>query len=258
MKYVAVTEQDDVTLVTICREEALNALNIEVLSELEQAFECIDIDKIRCVILTGAGKKAFAAGADINIMQHFTKEEGKAFSTYGQSVMRKIETFPIPVIAAINGYALGGGCELALACDIRIASDNAVLGLPETGIGVLPGFGGSQRLHRLIPMGKAKELLYTAGRVNADEAEKIGLLNTVCTQDKLLEQALILAKKIARNAPIGVRAAKRAVNEGEELSLAEGMILEAELFASCFKTEDQVTGMTAFLEKRDEKRFVNR
>lgn len=258
MKYIVLTEYDDVTLITINRSEALNALNLEMLFELDHALDRIDTDRMRCVIITGVGKKAFAAGADISMMQHFTKEEAKSFSGYGNSVMRKIETFRLPVIAAVNGYALGGGCELALACDIRIASENAVLGLPETGIGVLPGFGGSQRLARLLSPGKARELLYTAERLKAGEAERLGLLNAVYPQEELQKEALKLAQKIAKNAPIAVQAVKKAVNEGIEMNLLAGTAMESELFAACFETEDQVTGMTAFLEKRSEKCFMNR
>lgn len=258
MKYIVLTEQEEVTLLTISRPEALNALNLEVLFELDHAFDRIDTDKTRCVVITGAGSKAFVAGADISIMQHFTKEEGKTFSKYGNSVMRKIETFPVPVIAAVNGYALGGGCELALACDIRIASERAVLGLPETGIGVLPGFGGTQRLARLIPVGKAKELLYTASRLKAEKAKEIGLVNEVYPAEELMERVMELAHRIGGNAPIGVRAAKKAINEGLEHEIAEGVSLEANLFADCFETEDQVRGMTAFLEKRPVEGFLNR
>lgn len=258
MKYVILTEQEEVTLLTISRPEAMNALNLEVLFELDHAFDRINTDKTRCVVITGAGNKAFAAGADISIMQHFTKEESKTFSKYGNSVMRKIETFPVPVIAAVNGYALGGGCELALACDIRIASENAVLGLPETGIGVLPGFGGTQRLARLIPVGKAKELLYTASRLNAEKAKEIGLVNEVYPAEDLMEQVMELAHRIGCNAPIGVRATKKAINEGLEHEITEGLSLEANLFSDCFETEDQVMGMTAFLEKRPVEGFVNR
>lgn len=258
MKHVIITEQDEAMLLTINREESLNALNLEVLGELEKVFDSINTDKTRCVIITGAGKKAFAAGADISVMQYFTQKEGEAFSAYGNLVFRKIEMCPIPVIAAVNGYALGGGCELALACDIRIASENAVFGLPETGIGIMPGFGGTQRLAHLIPVGKAKELLYTGGRLKAQEAKEIGLINSVYKFEELLEQALKLAHRIGRNAPIGVRAAKKAVNEGLQGDIKEAFSMESELFGKCFETEDQIVGMTAFLEKRKVKNFQNR
>ena len=258
MKYVVVTEQEEVKIVTINRQETLNALNLQVLQELEQTFEEIDTDRTRCVILTGAGYRAFAAGADISMMQHFTKEEGKRFSEYGTAVMRKIETCPVPVIAAINGYALGGGCELTLACDIRLASENAILGLPEVGIGVLPGFGGSQRLSRLIPVGKAKELLYTAGRMKAEEAKEIGLVNEVYPQQELMEQALKMAHKIGRNAPIGVRSVKKAVNDGLDQKLLSALSMESQYFGACFETEDQIIGMTAFLNKKPVECFLNR
>ena len=258
MRYVIVTEEKGAALFTINREEAMNALNPEVLAGLEHALDAVNLEKTRCIIITGAGKKAFAAGADIGSMQNFTQEEGKAFSQYGSHVFRKIETFPIPVIAAVNGYALGGGCELAMACDIRIASENAVLGQPETGIGVIPGFGGTQRLSRLIPIGKAKELLYTCSKIGAREALEVGLVNAVYPRENLLEQAMKLAHRIGQNAPIAVRAAKRAVNEVLEQEIEAALKMESNRFSECFETEDQVQGMTAFLEKRKVDGFKNR
>lgn len=258
MKYIIIENESEVTIITINREESMNALNPEVLSELEQAFGEIDLEKTRCIVLTGAGKKSFVAGADIGSMQNFTREEGRVFSQMGNRIFRMIETFPIPIIAAINGYALGGGCELAMACDIRIASENAVLGQPETGIGVTPGFGGTQRLARLIPTGKAKEMIYTCAKIGAREALDIGLINAVYPREHLLEQALKLAHRIGRNAPIAVRIVKKAINEGLERELDQALALESECFASCFETEDQVHGMTAFLEKRRVESFKNR
>lgn len=258
MNYVIVTEEKEAAVFTINREEAMNALNPEVLAGLEYALDTVNLEKTRCIIITGAGKKAFAAGADIGSMQNYTQEEGKAFSQYGSYVFRKIETFPIPVIAAVNGYALGGGCELAMACDIRIASENAVLGQPETGIGVIPGFGGTQRLSRLIPVGKAKELLYTCSKIGAREALEVGLVNAVYPRENLIEQAMKLAHRIGQNAPIAVRAAKRAVNEGLEQELETALKMESKRFSECFETEDQVRGMTAFLEKRKVDGFKNR
>ena len=258
MKYIITENENEVTIITINREEAMNALNVELLAELEQILGEIDLEEIRCVIITGAGKKSFAAGADIGSMQYFSKKEGEIFSRLGSRIFRMIETFPIPVIAAINGYALGGGCELAMACDIRIASENAVLGQPETGIGVTPGFGGTQRLARLIPVGKAKEMIYTCAKIGAREAMDIGLINNVYPRELLLEQALKLAHRIGRNAPIAVRTVKRTINEGLERDLDQALALESESFASCFETEDQIQGMTAFLEKKKVEMFQNR
>lgn len=257
MEHVIFTEYGEAAVLTVSRPKALNSLDMQTLSELDQTLDKVDIGKTRCMVITGAGSKAFVAGADIGLMRHFTKEEATNFSRYGNYIMRKIETFPIPVIAAVNGYALGGGCELALACDIRLASENAVFGLPETGIGVMPGFGGTQRLVRLLPVGRAKELLYTADRLDAAQALAVGLVNAVYPPEQLMDEALALAQRIVKNAPIGVRAAKKAVNEGLTGGITAGMEAEAELFGSCFETEDQLTGMTAFLEKQKEVCFVN-
>lgn len=258
MKYVIVTKEREVTVITISRKEALNALNQEVIAELGRAFDAVDLNETRCVILTGAGEKAFAAGADIGAMQKLTKEEGKAFSEYGSTIFRKIETFPIPVIAAVNGYALGGGCELAAACDIRIASENAVLGQPEAGLGIIPGFGGTQRLARLIPIGKAKELLYSGSKIGAVKALEIGLVNAVYPCESLQEQARKLAHRIGCNAPLAVMALKKAVNEGMERKLKEALKLESAYFSECFETEEQMERMTAFLEKGNAGGFQNR
>jgi len=247
-----------VGIVTINRPKALNALNTEVLTDLEAVFDGIDLQQVRAVILTGAGEKAFVAGADIGEMSTMTKEEGEEFGKKGNAVFRKIEAFPVPVIAAINGFALGGGCELALSCDIRICSDNAVFGQPEVGLGITPGFGGTQRLARAISVSKAKEMLYTGKSVKADEAYRIGLVNTVYPQEELMDGAMKLAGTIARNAPIAVRQCKKAVNEGLDMELEAGLSLESKLFGDCFETLDQREGMSAFLEKRKGVQFVNR
>ena len=191
-------------------------------------------------------------------MSTLTKAEGEAFGKIGNDVFRKIETFPIPVIAAVNGFALGGGCEIAMSCDIRLCSDTAIFGQPEVGLGITPGFGGTQRLARLIPVGKAKEIIYGAVNIKADEAYRLGLVNSVYPLEELLPAAKKLAAKIAKNAPIAVRACKQAINEGLDLDMDQAIVLEEKLFGSCFETEDQREGMQAFLEKRKVEGFKNR
>ena len=243
--------------ITINRPEALNALNSDVLTELENVFDNVDQDVIRCLIITGAGDKSFVAGADIGEMHNLDGEGGKAFGIKGNAVMRKIETFPLPVIAAINGFALGGGNELAMSCDIRICSDNAVFGQPETALGVTPGFGGTQRLPRLINPGMAKQILYTSKNFKADEAYRLGLVNAVYTQEELMPAAEKMAKTIAACGPIAVRDCKKLVNEGLEKNMDDAIAFEAEIFGSTFDTNDQKEGMGAFVEKRKEKNFTN-
>ena len=243
--------------ITINRPEALNALNSDVLTELENVFDNVDQNVIRCLIITGAGDKSFVAGADIGEMHNLDGEGGKAFGIKGNAVMRKIETFPLPVIAAINGFALGGGNELAMSCDIRICSDNAVFGQPETALGVTPGFGGTQRLPRLINPGMAKQILYTSKNFKADEAYRLGLVNAVYTQEELMPAAEKMAKTIAACGPIAVRECKKLVNEGLEKDMDDAIAFEAEIFGSTFDTNDQKEGMGAFVEKRKEKNFTN-
>ena len=258
MSFVKYEQTGFVGVMTIDREKALNALNSEVLADLEAAIDAIDLDATRCVVLTGAGQKSFVAGADIGEMSTLTKAEGEAFGKKGNDVFRKLETLPIPVIAAVNGFALGGGCELSLSCDIRLASENAVFAQPETGLGITPGFGGTQRLARTINVGKAKEMLYAGTKVKADEALSLVLVNAVYPADELMGAAMKLAEKIARNAPIAVRASKKAVNDGLQVNIDEAIVIEEKLFGSCFETEDQKNGMTAFVEKRKPEPFVNR
>ena len=258
MNYVKYEQNGFVGVVTIDREKAMNALNSQVLTELDEVIDGISIEETRCLIITGAGEKAFVAGADIAEMSKLTKTEGKAFGEKGNAVFRKIEKLSIPVIAAVNGFALGGGCELSLSCDIRIASENAVFAQPETGLGITPGFGGTQRLARTIGIGKAKEMLYTCGKVKAAEALSLGLVNAVYSADQLMEECLKLAEKIARNAPIAVRAAKKAVNDGMQVDIDTAITMEAEQFGSCFETEDQKNAMEAFCEKRRPDPFVNK
>ena len=258
MGFVKYEVQGAVGILTIDRPEALNALNGEVLQELDRALDGVDQENIRCLIITGGGERSFVAGADIAAMSRYTKEEGEAFSRLGNDVFRRIELFPVPVIAAVNGFALGGGCELCMACDFRICSENAVFGQPEVGLGITPGFGGSQRLPRLVGPGMALQIICTARNIKADEALRIGLVNAVWPKEELMGQAMKLAQAVAANAPIAVRASKKAIREGLDLPMDEAVALEEKLFGSCFETADQVEGMSAFLEKRKEKNFVNR
>lgn len=259
MTHILLEKKGNVAIATIDRPKALNALNSEVLNDLNMLVDTVNADPgIRVLILTGSGEKAFVAGADIGEMSNLTKEEGEAFGKRGNDAFRKLETLPIPVIAAVNGYALGGGCELSLACDIRISSDTAVFGQPETGLGITPGFGGTQRLARLIGPGMAKQLIYSARNIKADEALRIGLVNAVYPAEELMPATEKLAETIAKNAPIAVRACKQAINEGLELPMDEAIVLEEKLFGSCFETEDQKEGMGAFLEKRKHEPYRNR
>ena len=241
----------DIAIVTINRPKALNALNAETLSELGTAFDALAQDDcVKVIILTGAGDKAFVAGADISFMQNMNAIEGRNFALLGQQVFSKIENLPKPVIAAINGFALGGGCELAMACDIRIASEKGKFGQPEVNLGVIPGFAGTQRLPRLVGKGIAKELLYTGDMFGADVAFRIGLVNKVVPVAVLLDSAKELAKKIASKGALAIRLCKEAVNEGLEMEVEKAYAHEANLFGLCFATEDQKEGMSAFLEKR--------
>ena len=258
MEYIKLTAEGNVGVLTINRPAALNALNDQVIRELNEALDSIDLDTVRCLVVTGEGQKAFVAGADIGQMRGLTKEEGVAFGKLGNDVFRKLETLPIPTIAAVCGFALGGGCELAMSCDIRLCSDIAVFGQPEVGLGITPGFGGTQRMARLIGMGRAKELLYTARKVKAPEALAIGLVQGVYPVEQLMEEALKMAGRIAGNAPIAVRATKKAVNDGLQVDMDRAIEIEEALFGSCFETEDQQNAMGAFVEKRKPEPFVNR
>ena len=253
MEFITYEQEGQVGIVTINRPKALNALNSQVLEEIEATFKAIDLDAVRAVILTGAGEKSFVAGADIGEMSTLTKAEGEAFGKKGNDVFRMIETFPIPVIAAVNGFALGGGCEISMSCDIRICSENAVFGQPEVGLGITPGFGGTQRLARLVGPGMAKQMIYTARNIKADEAFRIGLVNAVYPQEELMAAAKKMAAGIAKNAPIAVRACKKAINDGLEADMDDAIVIEEKLFGSCFETEDQKYGMALFLDKNKEK-----
>lgn len=258
MEFINYEQEGVVGIITINRPKALNALNSEVLKELEATIDGINLETTRAIVLTGAGSKSFVAGADIAEMSTLTKAEGEAFGERGNRVFRKIETLPIPVIAAVNGFALGGGCEIAMSCDIRLCADTALFGQPEVGLGITPGFGGTQRLARLVPVGKAKEMIYGAINIKADEAYRIGLVNAVYPLEELLPAAKKLAAKIAKNAPIAVRACKEAINKGLDEKMDDAIVVEEKLFGSCFQTEDQVEGMKAFLEKRKVDGFKNR
>nr|WP_206155306.1 short-chain-enoyl-CoA hydratase [Caldanaerobacter subterraneus] len=250
-KNIDVKKEEGIATITISRPKALNALNTETLEELENVLEVLQNDDgVKVIVITGAGEKAFVAGADISEMKDMSVFEAKKFAELGQKVFRKIELMKKPVIAAVNGYALGGGCELALACDIRIASRNAKFGQPEVGLGIIPGFGGTQRLPRIVGVSKAKELIYTGDMIDAEEALRIGLISKVVEQDKLLEEAYGIAKKIMSKGLVAVSLAKEAINKSLEVDIDSGMEYEANAFALCFGTQDQKEGMAAFLEKR--------
>jgi len=256
MSFIIYEQEGNIATLTINRPEALNALNSAVLDELSSTLDAIDLDTVRALVVTGAGEKSFVAGADIGEMSTLTKAEGEAFGKKGNDVFRKLETLPIPVIAAVNGFALGGGCEISMSCDIRICSDNAMFGQPEVGLGITPGFGGTQRLARLVGDGMAKQLIYTARNIKADEAFRIGLVNAVYTMEELLPAAKKLAQTIAKNAPIAVRACKKAINEGKQTDIDSALVIEEKLFGSCFETEDQKEGMANFLRKKDDPKKV--
>lgn len=242
---------EGIALLKVNRPEAMNALNTETLLELKTAVAQIARSaEIKVVVISGGGDKAFVAGADVSEMAHKPAREGLFFALLGQSVLNDIAFLPQPTIAAVNGFALGGGCELALACDIRIAAENAKFGQPEVKLGVMPGFGGTQRLARLIGTGKAKEMIYTANIIKADEALRIGLVEHMVPKAELMATAMELAGTIAANSPIGVRQAKLAIDNGLEAGLEAGIAYEAQAFGICFSTDDQKEGMSAFLAKR--------
>ncbi|MEF9931498.1 MAG: short-chain-enoyl-CoA hydratase, partial [Bacteroidales bacterium] len=246
-----IEKQGKICIVKINNPQAMNALNSTVLEELNNAFTNIGNDcNISAVIITGEGR-AFVAGADISQMATMNAIEGKKFGEFGASVFRKIELLDKPVIAAINGFALGGGCELAMACDIRIASVKAKMGQPEVGLGITPGFSGTQRLSRIVGIGKAKELIYTADIIDAMEAYRIGLVNKIVEPNELIPAAMEMALKIAKKAPIAIKYSKEAINKGLQTDIDTAIAIESNLFGLCFSTEDQKNGMQAFLEKRE-------
>lgn len=251
MNTVKLEKIEGIGILRMDRPEAMNALNEEVLRDLDAALDRVEEDpEIRVLILTGEGK-AFVAGADIALMQGLDEAAGYAFGRLGQQVFRRIETMDPIVIAAVNGFALGGGCELAMACDIRIAAERAKFGQPEVGLGITPGYSGTQRLPRLVGKGRAMELIATGSIIPAETALSIGLVNRVVPQENLMEEALSMARKIAGNAPLAVSYSKKAIQQGlERCDLDEAILVEAELFGKCFATADQKEGMSAFLEKR--------
>ena len=243
--------ENGIATITINRPKALNALNLDTVTELKDAIEKIAVDKaVKVVVITGAGEKSFVAGADIKEMATKTPAEGREWGQFGQNVFTEIENMPQPVIAAINGFCLGGGCELSCACDIRYAAENAKFGQPEVGLGITPGFGGTQRLTRVVGRGQAKELIYTGGMIGAEDAKAIGLVNKVVPQEELMPAVLKLAGKIAKNAPVAVQLSKAAITRGINCDVVTGIAYEAEVFGLCFSTNDQKEGMAAFVEKR--------
>ncbi|MFL5735065.1 MAG: enoyl-CoA hydratase/isomerase family protein [Chloroflexia bacterium] len=245
-------EEGRVAVITINRPDKLNALNLTVLEELADALDSIQADEVvRAVVVTGAGSKAFVAGADIGEIVALEGEGGGAdYARFGQRVFAKVEGLRVPVIMAINGYALGGGCELAMCGDVRIAADSAELGQPETNLGVIPGYGGTQRLARLVGRDRAKMLIFTGARIGAEEALRLGLVDRVVPAEELMEAALTLAKDLAGSAPRAIALAKQAVNQGISLPLDEALELEARLFGQAVATEDRREGASAFMEKR--------
>jgi enoyl-CoA hydratase len=248
---VKLTEDGPIATITINRPDKLNALNVSVLGALHDAVEQVRAwEQTRCAILTGAGDKAFVAGADIAEMRGLDVEQAREFSKKGHAVLAGLESLDVPVIAAVNGFALGGGCELALACDFIHASAKAKFGQPEVKLGVIPGFGGTQRLARRVGIARARELVYSGAMIGAEEAAKIGLVNAVHAPEDLMGRVTELATTIASMGPFAVAEAKRVLREGEEKPLPEANALEAEAFARCFGTTDQTEGMSAFLEKR--------
>lgn len=248
---IKVERKEDIAIIEINRPKALNALNSETLTELSAAFDQVGADRsIKIVVLTGSGEKAFVAGADIAQMKDMNPLEGRRFSQLGQETFRKAELLPQPVIGAINGFALGGGCELALACDLRIASENARFGQPEVTLGLTAGFGGTQRLPRLVGSGLASEILFTGEIIDAQEAYRIGLVNHIYPKESLMGEALSLAHKIAKRAPVAVQLTKSAIQRGSNTDLDSGLAYEAEVFGLTFSTQDQKEGCGAFVEKR--------
>jgi enoyl-CoA hydratase len=246
-------KQDNIGVLKINRPKAMNALNTETICEFSQIIDEINLDQdIKVLVVTGEGK-AFVAGADIVEMKDKTSEEARVFAELGMRLFRKIELMEKPVIAAVNGFALGGGCELSMSCDIRLAGEKAKFGQPEVGLGITPGFGGTQRMSRLVGLAKAKELIFTAKMINAAEAEKIGLVNSVVPQEELMDKVMEMAKQIAQNSPMAVKYAKSAINRGYETDIETAMYIEKDIFGLCFASEEQTEGMTAFIEKRKPK-----
>lgn len=249
-EYLLFERRGNIGILSINRPDALNALNSQVLEELDKAVDMITEDEnIHILIITGEGR-AFVAGADIGEMKDMDMFEARRFADKGHKIFRKIELMEKPVIAAVNGFALGGGCELSMCCDIRIASEKAKFGQPEVGLGIIPGFAGTQRLARIVGMGRAKELIFTSEMIDAEKAYEIGLVNKIVSAEDLMKEAIDMAERIGSNGQIAVRFAKTAINKGMETDMETGMGIEKDLFGLCFATEDQREGMEAFLEKR--------
>lgn len=244
--------EEGIATITFNRPKVLNALNEESLKELSHALDKIPADEdIRVLILTGAGEKSFIAGADISMFPKFNVLKAKLFSEKGRNLMNKLQELPIPVIAAVNGFALGGGCEVAIACDFIYASENAMFGLPEITLGIIPGYGGTQRLSRLVGMNMAKEMIFTGKMIPAAEARTIGLVNSVCPQEALMSEVIKTAKAIALKGKVSLRAAKQAINNGMNVDLDTGLRIETDAFALCLASPDAMEGTSAFLEKRE-------
>ena len=247
--FLKIEHNDGITVLKISAPKSLNALNSTILKEMGDFIGTLDA-KTRVLIITGDGEKSFVAGADISEMAHLNEPQGFEFGRLGAQVFRAIETLRIPVIAAVNGFALGGGCELAMACDIRIASSKAKFGQPEVGLGIIPGFSGTYRLPKLIGQGYAKEMIYTGKVIRADEALRIGLVNAVYEPEELMDKAMEMAQMMLKNAPVAISLAKQSINEGYDLDADGAIALENKLFGKCFATVDQKEGMDAFLNKR--------
>ncbi len=247
--FIKIEHTQGITILKISAPKSLNALNSTILKELSDCVSHLDA-ATRVLIITGDGEKSFVAGADISEMAHLNEAQGYEFGRLGAQVFRAIETLPIPVIAAVNGFALGGGCELAMACDIRIASSKAKFGQPEVGLGIIPGFSGTYRLPKIVGQGHAKEMIYTGKVIRADEALRIGLVNAVYEPEQLMEKAVEMAQVMLHNAPVAISLAKQSINEGYDLDADAAIALENKLFGKCFATSDQKEGMDAFLNKR--------
>ena len=257
MAFVEVTKQGNIGIVTMNRPEALNALSSQVFADLTKALDIVEhADDVYVVVITGAGR-SFVAGADIGEMATMNVEEGLAFSELGNNLMMRVDLFPKPTIAAVNGFALGGGCELALAADIRVASEKAKFGQPEVGLGIIPGFGGTQRMARIIGTGAAMELIYTADTIDASRALEIGLVQQVVPAEELMDFAMAMANKIASKAQVAIRTSKMAIRRGIDCDISTAATYEALAFATCFATEDQKDAMKAFVEKRKLEKFKN-
>ncbi|XJZ28718.1 enoyl-CoA hydratase/isomerase family protein [Bacillota bacterium Lsc_1132] len=242
---------EGVVLITLNRPEVLNALNTKMANELIEAFRELKYDEsVRVLIITGSGTKSFCVGADLKERNGMSQEDWKRQHDYFEAVTEQIREFPYPVVAAMNGYAMGGGLEIALSCDLRTATENAKMGLPEAKLGLIPGIGGTQLLSRLVPIGLAKELLYTGKTITADEGKQWGLVNHIFESETILEETLKLAGTIAKNAPLSLKALKKAVNKGTETDLETGIFLELEAYYKCANSEDRLEGISAFNEKR--------